>query len=73
MFPLPSASSAVGNPYSHMIRPSFAMPRAQAPIVDGYHRGEQVPVRFNIPTRYELFILGDGEKKVTEEIDTSKS
>lgn len=24
----------------------------------------------NIPHRFELFLLGDGEKKVTEEVDT---
>lgn len=27
----------------------------------------------NVPPRFELFLLGDGEKKVTEETDTSKS
>lgn len=27
----------------------------------------------NVPNRFELFLLGDGEKKVTEETDTRKS
>lgn len=27
----------------------------------------------NQPARFELFLLGDGEKKVTEEADTRKS
>lgn len=27
----------------------------------------------NVPNRFELFLLGDGEKKVTEEPDTRKS
>lgn len=26
----------------------------------------------NVPNRFELFLLGDGEKKVTEETDTRK-
>ena len=26
----------------------------------------------NVGNRFELFILGDGEKKVTEEVDTRK-
>ncbi len=26
----------------------------------------------NVPNRFETFLLGDGEKKVTEEPDTSK-
>lgn len=36
-------------------------------------RGHRVSAEDNIPTRFDAFLLGDGEKKVTEEPDTRKS
>ena len=36
-----------------------------------YYRGEARNVaEDNVETRFELFLLGDGEKKITEEPDT---
>ena len=35
-------------------------------------RGAQPVVESNVPDRFELFMLADGEKKVTEAIDTRK-
>lgn len=32
----------------------------------------RVPTEDNVPSRFELFLLGDGEKKVTEAADTRK-
>ena len=35
-------------------------------------RGHRPTTEENVPNRFELFLLGDGEKKVTEETDTRK-
>jgi DNA-directed RNA polymerase II subunit RPB11 len=32
----------------------------------------RIPAEDNVPPRFELFLLGDGEKKVTETPDTRK-
>jgi len=32
----------------------------------------RIPAEDNVPSRFELFLLGDGEKKVTETPDTRK-
>lgn len=37
------------------------------------HGGPRPTSENDVPFRFELFILGDGEKKVTEEPDTRKS
>lgn len=37
------------------------------------NRGNRPTAEENVPNRFELFLLGDGEKKVTEETDTRKS
>ena len=42
------------------------------PVPDGPRRDKPC-LEANIPERFELFILGENEKKVTEEIDTRKS
>ncbi|KAI4104491.1 MAG: hypothetical protein L6R37_003234 [Teloschistes peruensis] len=34
------------------------------------NRGNRPTAEENVPNRFELFLLGDGEKKVTEETDT---
>ena len=39
---------------------------------DGRYRRTHVAGIDNVPDRFELFLLGDGEKKVTEEPDTRK-
>ena len=38
----------------------------------GYERGTRPTAEDNTQPRFELFLLGDGEKKVTEEADTRK-
>lgn len=38
----------------------------------GYTRGSRPTAEDNTQPRFELFLLGDGEKKVTEEADTRK-
>ena len=38
----------------------------------GYERGTRTTAEDNTQPRFELFLLGDGEKKVTEEADTRK-
>ena len=37
------------------------------------HLTMRIPAEDNVPGRFELFLLGDGEKKVTEAADTSLS
>ncbi len=36
-------------------------------------RGQRITTEDNIPSRFDAFLLGDGEKKVTEEPDTRES
>ena len=36
-------------------------------------RGQRISTEDNIPSRFDAFLLGDGEKKVTEEPDTRES
>lgn len=38
----------------------------------GYRREPKITAEDNTQPRFELFLLGDGEKKVTEEADTRK-
>ena len=38
----------------------------------GSRAGAAVPAEDNVPGRFESFLLGPGEKKVTEEPDTRK-
>jgi hypothetical protein len=39
----------------------------------GHNRGRlRLAAEDNVPDRFELFLLGDDEKKVTEETDTRK-
>ncbi|KAL8824973.1 MAG: hypothetical protein Q9170_007980 [Blastenia crenularia] len=40
------------------------------PNPEGSHREPRPGAEDNVPNRFELFLLGDGEKKVTEETDT---
>jgi hypothetical protein len=52
-------------------------PAAKPPFTQtgGIHDGPRNPAvhsEVNIPDRFELFILGDGEKKITEAPDTRK-
>lgn len=60
--------------YSHMRRPS-PMTAANLfnnmrPINPEAGRRDRPSAEENVPNRFELFLLGDGEKKVTEETDT---
>ena len=38
----------------------------------GYSRESRPTAEDNVQPRFELFLLGEGEKKVTEEADTRK-
>ena len=38
----------------------------------GYSRESKPTAEDNVQPRFELFLLGEGEKKVTEEADTRK-
>lgn len=50
-----------------------ATPLAPMSSTDEPRPGPPLTANDNVPNRFELFILGDGEKKVTEETDTRKS
>lgn len=52
-------------------RPASGMSSSSQP--DNNHEDQEIDVTNNTPDRFELFLLGPGEKKVTEEIDTRKS
>lgn len=64
--------------YAHMIRPQRGLTAKDIKISDELnprpndHRGPKMH-HSNEPPRHELYLLGPGEKKVTEEPDTSKS
>ena len=58
---------------------SASSPSQQGPFVSGplgqghFHRGIfKANAEENVPNRFELFLLGEGEKKITEEPDTRK-
>ena len=58
---------------SHMTRPSLHMPSINPNAgTAGYSRESRPTAEDNTQPRFELFLLGDGEKKVTEEADTRK-
>ena len=58
---------------SHMTRPSFPRPSMNFSIsTPGYSRESKPTAEDNVQPRFELFLLGEGEKKVTEEADTRK-
>ena len=70
------AQATIINHYAHMRRvPLWELHKAMVTnrALGGHACGEKQPSDNNVPHRFELFILGDGEKKVTEEIDTRKS
>lgn len=76
--PRPSLDRAtVVSAAAHMQRhPHGAPPIATMDINIGNpntQRGERISTEDNIPFRFDAFLLGDGEKKVTEEPDTRKS
>lgn len=41
-------------------------------LLDRFEHVQRVGTEVNITDRFELFLLGDGEKKITEAIDTRK-
>ena len=58
-----------------MTRPSLHMPNVNPNMNpntanSGYSRGSRATAEDNTQPRFELFLLGEGEKKVTEEADT---
>ena len=59
--------------YSHMRPPSLHMPIVNPRAsTTGYTSEAKATAEDNTQPRFELFLLGDGEKKVTEEADTRK-
>ena len=59
--------------YSHMRPASLHMPSMNPNAGNtGYRRESNPTTEDNTQPRFELFLLGDGEKKVTEEADTRK-
>lgn len=62
--------------YAHMSRPTATSLYNSMNTINSFgdRRREKKPsAEDNVAPRFELFILGDGEKKVTEEPDTRKS
>ena len=57
--------------HAHMVRPSGVRANVNMNINSGERRNSHN--NDNTENRFELFLLGDGEKKVTEETDTRKS
>ena len=61
---------SITNNYAHLRRSSVSLPNTTIPNPEPQAApgvGES-----NVPDRHELFMLGEGEKKVTETIDTRK-
>ncbi|KAL8803209.1 MAG: hypothetical protein Q9182_003310 [Xanthomendoza sp. 2 TL-2023] len=74
--PVPAlqAQTIVSN-YAHMQRapstgPRFPSSNMRVESAERGHPGCRATAEENNPNRFELFLLGDGEKKVTEEPDT---
>lgn len=64
--------SYVVNHYAHLRHNVPYETNMVLPVPDGT-RGAKPAAETNVPERFELFLLGEGEKKVTEEIDTRES
>lgn len=56
--------------YSHMVKDSNPASNMRLPNPEPGSRASRPIAEDNVPNRFELFLLGDGEKKVTEETDT---
>jgi hypothetical protein len=78
----PSASGSlvtqdtVISQHSHMHKVRTGLASSMYPIdnaTQGRQREPKPGAEDNVPPRFELFLLADGEKKVTEEPDTRKS
>ena len=68
---LPSGSrSYVVNNFAHLRHSRFAQHVNMVPY--NPERGRRPVTESNVEDRFELFLLGEGEKKVTEAIDTRK-
>ncbi|KAL8724804.1 MAG: hypothetical protein Q9181_006665 [Wetmoreana brouardii] len=63
---------AIVSPYSHMRQDSSVIigNDMRPPNPEPPGRGGRPGAEDNVPNRFELFLLADGEKKVTEETDT---
>ncbi|KAL8694961.1 MAG: hypothetical protein Q9224_003474 [Gallowayella concinna] len=75
--PVPGLQSpqTIVSPFAHMQRvPStgqrFSSGNMRVENAERGHPGSRATAEENNPNRFELFLLGDGEKKVTEEPDT---
>lgn len=62
---------------AHMQRYSLGTPSIGTMNINignpNMERGQRISAEDNIPSRFDAFLLGDGEKKVTEEPDTRES
>ena len=72
-------ASALGSPthfsqHSHMNRggPGLYANMNVNALSSNSNRGPKPTAEDNVPNRFDTFLLGDGEKKVTEEADTRK-
>ena len=66
----------VKSQFSHMYSPSgtgLGPTMDINALRDDARTGPRNATEDNVPHRFELFLLGDGEKKVTEEADTRES
>lgn len=73
---LPHSPSASSTTVTSFIPPSSTTPDSSSIITTSESTITEMPSGHvtdgNIPPRFELFLLGEGEKKVTEEPDTRK-
>lgn len=65
---------SLANPKSHYNRPRNTMDgfNPDSHLIDQMIHVQHVGTEVNVPDRFELFLLGDGEKKITEAVDTRK-
>lgn len=56
--------------YSHMVKVPNLSSNMRLPNPEAGSRASRPGAEDNVPNRFELFLLSDGEKKVTEETDT---
>lgn len=63
--------NTITSQYAHMTRlPHNSIMRVMTSLNSAGKREARPTSEDNQPPRFELFLLGDGEKKVTEEADT---
>jgi hypothetical protein len=74
LIPVPNRLSVdLANPKSPYNRPPNTMEGFSPANTGGIEHVARIGSEVNVPDRFELFLLGDGEKKITEAVDTRKS